>query len=99
MSEKKPSPPKKCTSCGGTVFRIVTDEWMKRTFRFVEKGTLNMCTKCGNKYLVCPSCGALVTRVHPALEKWEVNSKCENCGFDNPDIKVWDGTSPNPNKL
>jgi hypothetical protein len=91
---------KVCFACGGKgPFRIVQDEWMKRTFRFVEKGQLNMCQKCGAKHLVCPKCGGFVTRVHPALEKWEVQSKCPSCGYDNPDIKAWDGTSANPNKL
>jgi hypothetical protein len=64
---------KKCQNCGNTNFRNVTDEWMKRAFRFVEKGTLNMCEGCGSKYLVCPQCGSLMTRVHPALEQWEVD--------------------------
>ncbi|HME51189.1 MAG TPA: hypothetical protein VKM55_03150 [Candidatus Lokiarchaeia archaeon] len=90
---------KVCSECGGTSFRNVVDAWMKRTFSFVEKGTLMMCENCGAKFLQCPKCGALVTRVHPALEAWEVSSECSNCGFVNPDIRAWDGTSPNPNKL
>ncbi len=89
-----------CNECGGKTFRMVVDAWMKRTFSFVEKAAgLQMCTSCGSKYYQCPKCGALVTRVHPALEAWEVNSKCEKCGFVNPDIRAWDGTSANPNKL
>lgn len=84
---------KKCPICQGTSFRIAHDEWMKRTFRFVEKGTLNMCDGCGAKFLVCPKCGALMTRVHPALEKWEVSDTCENCGYVDKDIKAWDGVS------
>ncbi|MHA1897600.1 MAG: hypothetical protein ACTSU2_09425 [Promethearchaeota archaeon] len=90
----------KCMVCGGTQFRMVVDAWMKRTFSFVEKAQyLAMCENCGAKYYVCPKCGAFVTRVHPALEPWEVSSKCPNCGYENPDIKAWDGVSANPNKL
>jgi hypothetical protein len=84
---------KKCAVCGATGFRIVNDEWMKRTFRFVENGTLNMCDGCGAKFLVCPKCGGLLTRVHPALEKWEVDSKCASCGYEDAEIKAWDGVS------
>ncbi|MHA1744385.1 MAG: hypothetical protein ACTSWW_00205 [Promethearchaeota archaeon] len=84
---------KKCIVCKGTAFRQVTDEWMKRTFRFVEKGTLTMCDGCGAKYLVCPKCGGLLTRVHPALEKWEVEDTCASCGYVDSDIKAWDGVS------
>ena len=84
---------KKCSICDGTNFRIVSDEWMKRTFRFVEKGVLNMCDGCGAKFLVCPSCGSLLTRVHPALEKWEVSDTCASCGYVDSDIKAWDGVS------
>ncbi len=85
---------KKCLVCGGTDFRTVTDEWMKRTFKFVEAaGTLQMCTACGAKHLACSKCGALMTRVHPALESWEVDSKCPNCGYEDPEIKAWDGVS------
>ncbi|MBD3185199.1 hypothetical protein GF325_00110, partial [Candidatus Bathyarchaeota archaeon] len=74
----------KCAQCGGTQFRTVVDAWMKRTFSFVEKaGTLRMCESCGAKYYVCPKCGYHVTRVHPALEAWEVDSTCANCGFEN----------------
>jgi hypothetical protein len=86
---------KVCSVCGGKNFRRVTDEWMKRTFRFVEKGQLNMCDKCGAKFLVCPKCGGLMNRVHPALEKWEVSPKCPNpsCDYEDPEIKAWDGVS------
>lgn len=86
---------KVCQVCGKTNFRHVTDEWMKRAFRFVEKGTLNMCEGCGAKYLVCPKCGSLMTRVHPALEPWEVDAKCPNpdCDYEDPEIKAWDGVS------
>ncbi len=90
----------KCIVCKGTNFSAVVDAWMKRTFSFVEKaGHLKMCAKCGAKYYECPKCGFLVTRVHPALEPWEVEKKCAKCGFVNPDIVAWDGTSANPNKL
>jgi len=84
---------KKCEVCGGTSFMIAHDEWMQRTFRFVEKGTLNMCNGCGAKYLVCAKCGGLFTRVHPALEAWEVNQKCPSCGYEDPEVKAWDGVS------
>ena len=66
---------------------------MKRTFRFVENGTLEMCDGCGAKFLVCKSCGGLFTRVHPALEAWEVNQKCPSCGYEDPEVKAWDGVS------
>ncbi len=90
----------KCIVCGGTNFSAVVDAWMKRTFSFVEKaGHLKMCAKCGAKYYECPKCGFLVTRVHPALEAWEVEKTCAKCGFVNPDIVAWDGTTANPNKL
>ncbi|MHA1727375.1 MAG: hypothetical protein ACTSWY_01425 [Promethearchaeota archaeon] len=90
---------RKCSECDGTEFRSVIDAWMKRTFSFVEKGQLTMCESCGAKFLVCPKCGALMTRVHPALEKWEVNDTCKNCGYKDPNIVAWDGVSANPNKL
>ncbi|MHA1602012.1 MAG: hypothetical protein ACTSVL_05185, partial [Promethearchaeota archaeon] len=66
-----------CRECDGKEFRVVHDEWMKRTFSFVENGTLMMCEGCGAKYLICPKCGALMTRIHPALESWEVQDTCE----------------------
>ncbi|MFX0071328.1 MAG: hypothetical protein ACFFAO_09585 [Candidatus Hermodarchaeota archaeon] len=84
---------KECINCGGKNFRIVHDEWMRRTFRFVEQGTLEMCEGCGWKYLICKQCGGLFTRVHPALEAWEVNQKCPNCGYEDPEVKAWDGVS------
>lgn len=88
-----------CTECDGKEFRSVVDAWMKRTFAFVEKGQLRMCEGCGAKFLVCPKCGNLMTRVHPALEKWEVNDTCAKCGYQDPEIVAWDGVSANPNKL
>ena len=88
----------KCAVCGGTAFRSVIDAWMKRTFSFVEKGTLKMCDGCGAKFFVCPKCGYLVTRVHPALEAWEVEGTCGGCGYENPDIRAWDGSSKTPNQ-
>ena len=84
---------KHCIQCGGEVFRLVRDDWMSRTFRFVENGQLKMCDGCGAKYLVCQQCGSLFTRVHPALEAWEVNQKCVVCGYEDPDVKAWDGVS------
>jgi len=72
---------------------IVNDEWMKRTFRFVEDGQLKMCNGCGAKYLVCKGCGGLFTRVHPALENWEVNQSCPKCGYVDEAVKAWDGVS------
>lgn len=84
---------KVCSVCGGKNFRAVSDEWMKRTFLFVEKGQLNMCDGCGAKFLVCPKCSALMGRVHPALESWELSSKCPNCDYEDPNIKAWDGVS------
>ena len=84
---------KKCEHCGGESFRLATDDWMSRTFRFVEKGQLKMCDGCGAKYLVCSQCGSLFTRVHPALEAWEVNQKCSVCGYEDPEVKAWDGVS------
>lgn len=86
---------KECIVCGKKDFRIVNDEWMKRTFRFVEEGTLNMCTGCGAKYLICPKCGSLITRIHPTLETWEVEAKCpnEDCDYEDAGIKAWDGVS------
>ena len=84
---------KRCIQCGGETFRLVNDEWMKRTFRFVEKGQLKMCDGCGAKYLVCGQCGSLFTRVHPALEAWEVTQKCAVCGYEDPEVKAWDGVS------
>ncbi len=85
---------KHCSECGSAgPFRNVVDEWMKRTFRFVEKGQLKMCEACGAKYLVCEKCGALYTRVHPALEQWEVSRSCPVCGHVDPEVKAWDGVS------
>lgn len=82
-----------CIQCGGETFRLVRDDWLSRTFRFVEHGQLKMCDGCGAKYLVCQQCGSLFTRVHPALEAWEVIQKCVVCGYENPDVKAWDGVS------
>ena len=84
---------KHCSQCGGDNFRIVHDEWMSRTFRFVENGQLQLCESCGSKFLRCKKCGALFTRVHPALEAWEVNQKCVVCGFEDPEVRAWDGVS------
>jgi hypothetical protein len=84
---------KHCIVCGKDSFRLVSDEWMRRTFRFVEKGQLKMCDGCGAKFLVCHQCGGLFTRVHPALEAWEVNQRCPACGYEDPAVKAWDGTS------
>ncbi len=84
---------KHCIQCSGETFRLVNDDWMSRTFRFVEHGQLKMCDGCGAKYLVCSQCGSLFTRVHPALEAWEVNQKCTVCGYENPEVKAWDGVS------
>jgi len=84
---------KRCIQCGGDKFRLVNDDWMSRTFRFVEHGQLKMCDGCGAKYLVCSKCGSLFTRVHPALEAWEVNQKCVVCGYEDPEVKAWDGVS------
>ncbi|MHA1689286.1 MAG: hypothetical protein ACTSUN_08125 [Promethearchaeota archaeon] len=85
---------KHCSECGSDgPFRIVVDEWMKRTFRFVEHGQLKMCEKCGAKFLVCKQCGALYTRVHPALEQWELSPQCPNCGYVDQEVKAWDGVS------
>lgn len=82
-----------CAVCKGTEFRVVQDEWMKRTFLWIENGQLSMCNGCGAKFLVCPKCGGLLTRVHPALEKWEVDDTCKNCGYEDKAIKAWDGVS------
>ena len=84
---------KHCIQCGGESFRLTRDDWMSRTFRFVEHGQLKMCDGCGAKYLVCSKCGSLFTRVHPALEAWEVNQKCAVCGYEDPEVKAWDGVS------
>jgi hypothetical protein len=85
---------KHCVVCGfGGPFRIVQDEWMKRTFRFVEEGQLKMCDKCGTKHLVCQNCGNLYCRIHPALEQWELPDKCPACGWVNELVKAWDGVS------
>jgi Zn finger protein HypA/HybF involved in hydrogenase expression len=82
-----------CPQCGGKSFGIATDEWMKRTFRFVEKGVLEMCSGCGAKFLLCENCGGHYTRVHPALEAWEVPLACPSCGHVDKEIKAWDGVS------
>ncbi len=84
---------KTCSNCGGKSFRIVKDEWMARTFRFVESGALEMCDDCGSKYLLCTECGGHYTRVHPALEAWEINKQCPDCGYTDPEVKAWDGVS------
>ena len=85
---------KHCVVCNSDgPFRAVTDEWMKRTFRFVENGQLKMCEKCGAKHLVCDQCGGLYCRVHPALEQWELPSGCPVCGHVDPGVKAWDGVS------
>ena len=52
-----------------------------------------MCDGCGAKFLVCKGCGGLFTRVHPALEAWEVNQKCPSCGYEDLEVKAWDGVS------
>ena len=87
---------KECTECGGKEFRLTIDTWMKRTFKFVEDAAgLYMCGDCGAKYLACEKCGTLMTRVHPALETWEVISKCPNpdCDYEDSRVKAWDGVS------
>lgn len=84
---------KSCSQCGGKSFRVAHDEWMARTFRFVENGTLEMCDGCGAKFLLCQQCRGHYTRVHPALEAWEVSKECPSCGFVDPAVKAWDGVS------
>ena len=84
---------KSCSACGGTAFELVHDEWMKRTFRFVENGQLTMCSGCGAKYLVCKKCAGLYTRVHPGLEAWEVDKTCPSCSFSDPDVNFFISTS------
>ena len=63
-----------------TFFNICVEYWV-------------MCENCGAKFLLCQECGGLFTRVHPALEQWEVNQKCPSCGFEDPNVKAWDGVS------
>lgn len=87
---------KHCFVCGSEgPFRLVSDEWMKRAFPFVEAGQLKMCEKpgCGAKHLVCENCGGLYCRIHPALEAWELPDKCPACGWVNEAVTAWDGTS------
>jgi len=84
---------KTCDVCGGTSFQLAHDEWMKRTFRFVENGQLTMCQGCGAKYLVCKGCGGLYTRVHPGLESWEVNTECKSCNYKDPDVDFYISTT------
>ena len=82
-----------CTQCGGETFSNAHDEWMRRTFLFVEQGQLKMCAGCGAKFLVCKGCQGLFTRIHPALESWEVNQQCPKCGYVDEQVKSWDGVS------
>jgi len=86
-------PEMKCEGCGGTTFELAHDEWMKRTFRFVENGQLRMCSGCGWKYLVCKQCQGNYTRVHPGLESWEVNHECPSCGYKDPDVDFYISTT------
>ncbi len=82
-----------CIVCNGDAFSMAHDEWMRRTFKFVEDGQLKMCAGCGAKYLVCGGCGGLYTRIHPALESWEINLACPKCGYEDVNVKAWDGVS------
>ena len=52
-----------------------------------------MCSGCGAKYLICKNCGGHYTRVHPALEAWEVPPACPSCGHVDKEVKAWDGVS------
>lgn len=79
----------KCDECGANKFRIVNDSILKRQYSFVAKTTLKMCEKCGAKYIVCPKCGALFTRVHLSIDVYGVRDKCPNCGHNIPEITTW----------
>ena len=67
---------KRCSECGGQAFRVVNDEWMKRTFRFVENGTLEMCDGCGAKFLVCEQCGEEPHKKYSPLRSELKQCKC-----------------------
>jgi predicted RNA-binding Zn-ribbon protein involved in translation (DUF1610 family) len=81
--------PQTCDECGMDNFRVVNDSILKRQYAFVAKSTLKMCVKCGAKYVCCPKCGALMTRVHLSIDVEGVRDTCPKCGHKEALISQW----------
>ncbi len=77
-----------CQKCGGTSFRRVTDEWMRRSIPWTATGTVRQCEKCGEKHFCCPSCSNLLTRVNITNVR-AMRATCPHCGYQDLRIQKW----------
>jgi transposase-like protein len=78
----------RCLKCGGSSFRRVTDEWMRRSIPWTADGIVRQCETCGEKHLVCPQCGGLLTRVNITNVR-VMRSKCPHCGYEEQRVRAW----------
>jgi predicted RNA-binding Zn-ribbon protein involved in translation (DUF1610 family) len=78
----------KCQKCGGTVFRRVTDEWMRRSIPWTADGIVRQCEACGEKHFGCPNCHNLLTRVNITNVR-VMKSTCPHCGYKDATISAW----------
>jgi ribosomal protein S27AE len=83
------SKPQTCDKCDSSDFINTNDSILKRQYPFVAASTLKMCTKCGAKYIICPKCGSLFTRVHLSIDVDGVRDTCPICGYKNEIITKW----------
>ena len=78
----------KCMKCSGTVFKLVTDAWMRRSIPWTAEGKVRQCEGCGEKHFVCPECRGLLTRVNITNLR-VMSAKCPNCDCEDERIKAW----------
>jgi predicted RNA-binding Zn-ribbon protein involved in translation (DUF1610 family) len=78
----------KCFKCGGTNFRRVTDEWMRRSIPWTADGVVRQCEQCGEKHFQCANCNRLMTRVNITRVR-VMKSTCPHCGHKDERIQAW----------
>lgn len=78
----------RCMKCGGTNFRRVTDEWMRRSIPWTTDGIVRQCEQCGEKHFQCPSCHKLLTRVNITNVR-VMKARCPHCGYEHDPIQIW----------
>jgi transposase-like protein len=78
----------RCFKCGGSSFRRVTDEWMRRSIPWTADGIVRQCENCGEKHFVCPACSGLLTRVNITNVR-VMRSKCPQCGYEDQQVRAW----------
>ena len=81
--------PQTCDECDGENFNHTNDSILQRQYPFVKQGLLKMCQDCGAKYVQCPQCKALLTRVHLSIDVWGVRDACPLCEFKDPELSKW----------